>query len=306
MLKFKKSIKIFFLAFAIISLLRPVEPFSSKSKLLKFLPQFQGWFLSQEPEFYNPENLFEYINGASEAYLAYDFQGLLVSFYQRTKDQEPTITVEIYDMGETLNAYGIYSSERPTDGHFIDIGLEGYLENGTLYFFTSSYYIKIFSFLPPTESDKTVLLFGREIDKLIPKDRAWLPPERLFPSPGLKPHSIKFILKNFLGFHYLHHAWIASYERNGQSFEAFIVQAQNENEAIIMESTWKKEMASSAEKSADKNFIFYAINKYFKHTYLTRFDSFLLGLIRLTREDDELAFNFLKEFQAILKSRPRG
>lgn len=303
----KKTLKIVFFIFGLVAFLRWAEATSSKEKLLKFLPQVPGWFFSQEPEFYHPENLFEYINGASEAYLAYDFQGLIVGFYQREKDPEPVITVEIYDMGETIKAYGIYSSERPMESDFIDLGFEGYLESGHLYFFTSSYYIKIFSFLPPEEAEKTALLFGREIDKLIPKDKEWLPPARLFPPLGLKPYSIKFILKNFLGFAYLHHAWVASYERNGQSFEAFILQAQNEREAELMEARWKKELASTSEKLEEKNFIFKAINnKYFNHIYLQRFHNFLLGIIRLTRKDDDLALNFLRELQNILKNRLNG
>ncbi|MCX7973546.1 MAG: hypothetical protein N3B16_03500 [Candidatus Aminicenantes bacterium] len=277
------------------------EAFSTKERLIKFLPQLPSWFLSQEPEFYGPSNLFEYIDGASEAYLAYDFQGLIVGLYQREKDKDPVITVEIYDMGETIKAYGIYSSERPTEGNFVEIGLEGYLEEGALHFLASSFYIKIFSFLPPDEAEKLVLLFGQEIAKLIPQDLNWQPPEKLFPPTGLKPYSIKFILKNFLGFDYLHNALIAAYERDGLTFEAFIIQAQDKDEAAIMESRWKKELALTAEKIEEKNSLFYGVNKYFRHLYLARSESFIFGLIRLPQAKDELALTFIKEWQSILK-----
>lgn len=268
---------------------------SSKDKLIRFLPRLSGWVLSEEPEFYGPENLFEYINGASEAYLSYDFQGLIVAFYRREKDKEPAITVEIYDLGQTLNAFGIYSSERPPEGNFIDLGLEGYLEQGTLHFLAGSYYVKVFSFLANKEGDETALLFGREIARLIPADKNWRSPLDFFPSSGLKPKSVKFILKNFLGFDYLHHGFLASYERNGVNFEAFIIKAQDAAEAEAMESRWKRELALSAEKYQEKDSLFQAVNKYFHNIYLVRHDSFLCGLIRLTKADDDFAFAFIKE-----------
>lgn len=273
---------------------------TSKEKLIRFLPRISGWVFSEEPEFYGPENLFEYINGASEAYLAYDFQGLIVAFYRREKDREPAITVEIYDLGQTLNAFGIYSSERPPEGNFIDLGLEGYLEQGTLYFLAGPCYVKVFSFLADKEGDETALLFGREIAKLIPADKDWRAPAGFFPPSGLKPKSVKFILKNFLGFDYLHHGFLASYERNGVTFDAFIIKAQDAAEAEAMESRWKKELALSAEKYQEKDALFQAANKYFHHIYFARNNSFLFGLIRLTRADDDLAFSFIKEMLSII------
>lgn len=273
---------------------------TSREKLLRFLPRLSGWVLSEEPEFYGPENLFEYINGASEAYLAYDFQGLIVAFYRRERDKDPAITVEIYDLGQALNAFGIYSSERPPEGNFIDLGVEGYLEQGTLHFLAGSCYIKIFSFLADKEGDETALLFGQEIARLIPVDKDWRAPSDFFPPSGLKPRSVKFILKNFLGFDYLHHGFLASYERNGVSFEAFIIKAQDADEAEAMESRWKKELALSAEKYQEKDTLFQAVTKYFHNIYFSQHNSFLFGLIRLSKADDDLAFAFIREMLSII------
>ena len=276
---------------------------SSREKLVNFLPKIPGWILSQEPEFYGPENLFEYIDGASEAYLAYDFQGLIVAFYKREKDKEPIITVEIYDMGEALKAFGIYSSERPPEGHFLPIGLEGYLEKGTLCFLAGSCYVKVFSFLDEKEADEVARLFGQEIARLIPAEDKWTDPADIFPPSGLKPRTIKFLLKNFLGFEYLHHAFLASYEREGETFEAFIVRAEDRTEAEILESRWKKDLALSAEKIQEKDFAFQAVHKYLQNVYVTRHDSFLLGLVRLRRADDELARTFIREMISMINHK---
>jgi len=47
---------------------------------------------------FRPDNLFEYINGAAEAYLSYDFKGLIVADFGADASKA-TLTVEIYDMG---------------------------------------------------------------------------------------------------------------------------------------------------------------------------------------------------------------
>jgi len=298
---YKKILILIFLTW--LALDSSAQTASSREKLINFLPEIPGWNLSQEPEFYGPENLFEYIDGASEAYLAYDFQGLIVAFYKREKDKEPVVTVEIYDMGEPLKAFGIYSSERPPQGHFFQIGLEGYLEKGALCFLAGSCYIKVFSYLDEKEADEIARLFGQEIARLIPAEEKWTDPAKIFPPSGLKPRTIKFLLKNFLGFEYLHHAFLASYEREGETFEAFIIQAKDAAEAASLESKWKKELALSAEQSQEKDFAFQAVNKYLQNVYVTRYNSFLLGLVRLRRADDGLARTFIREMISMINHR---
>ena len=67
-------------------------------------PAVEGWTLAGEVTAKAPDNLWEYNNGAAEAFLAYGFQGLS---YADLKAGELVVTVEIYDMGSPINAYGI-------------------------------------------------------------------------------------------------------------------------------------------------------------------------------------------------------
>ena len=59
--------------------------------------------MSAAPQSYLPETLFEYINGAAEIYLAYDFKELAVGNYESGKD-EASLSIEIYDMGNKINS----------------------------------------------------------------------------------------------------------------------------------------------------------------------------------------------------------
>ncbi|KPK07370.1 MAG: hypothetical protein AMS20_02900 [Gemmatimonas sp. SG8_28] len=72
-------------------------------------PIIDGWTPVGEVRVYDADNLWEYINGAAELFVAYDVQAC------RTADLSSgdlVVTVDLYDMGEPLNAFGVFSRER--------------------------------------------------------------------------------------------------------------------------------------------------------------------------------------------------
>ncbi len=293
--------RIFILWFSLGALLflTRIYSFSSElDRLRKFLPQVDGWKLESKPEFYEPARLFEYINGASEAYLAYDFQGLLVAQYNQEKSGQPLLTVEIYDMGQAENAFGIYSAERPSEAGFLEIGTEGYLEEGALQFFVGHYYVKILCFLEGEEADKVSRLFGQELRRLIPEKGEWPAILTLFPPAGLMPHTQKFIKKNFLGFDYLHDGYTAAYKREGLSFEAFIIQANNPGEAEAMEKRIVKDLSGDEAEVKEHPWGKLMKTKYFQYVCLKRKGPFLFGLMRMSEEKEKIAMAFMLDLEA--------
>ncbi len=295
--KIKESRKLFFsiLLLLVFFLINKPGLAGNKKALEQLLPSIPGWTLHGQPDFYGPENLFEYINGASESYLAYDFKGLLVAQYSRQKETEPVLTVEIYDMGRSENAFGIYSAERPTEGNFVHCGTEGYLEQGALQFFLGRYYIKILCFLEGKAADDAAILFGSELAKRIPEERTWPKALSLFPAAGRIAHSEKFILKNFLGFSYLQHGYLCSYQRGGFSFEVFIIQTEDAATAEDLVSRLRQDFSGSLTEGRVLDGIWHVKSKYFQNIYMSRAGSFVFGLIRLPEPQDNLASEIIKE-----------
>ena len=80
-------------------------------ELAALVPRVDAWTPSEAPRSFFPENLFEYIDGAAESYLSYEFRELLVVDLVK-KGTEATLTLEIYDMGSPVNAFGIFGAER--------------------------------------------------------------------------------------------------------------------------------------------------------------------------------------------------
>src|SRR4030067_1660218 len=83
-------------------------------------PEIAGWKQSGEIQTFTPKTLYEYINGAADLYLAYDFQELKAAEY--LNDKKASVTVEIYRHKSPTNAFGIYSQDRLPGGKYLNIG----------------------------------------------------------------------------------------------------------------------------------------------------------------------------------------
>jgi hypothetical protein len=71
-------------------------------------PVVQGWTQVGGVSVYDPDNLWEYIDGAAELFIDY---GVLACRTADLSSGDVTVTVDIYDMGTSLNAFGIFTLE---------------------------------------------------------------------------------------------------------------------------------------------------------------------------------------------------
>jgi hypothetical protein len=202
-----------------------------EAKEFKF-PEISGWKQSGVVETFIPKNLYEYINGAADLYLTYDFEELKVAEYQN--ENKASVTVDVYRHKTPLLAFGIYSQERLSGAHFLDIGIQGYYEKGFLNFFTGPYYVKLSTVNTGPEDQEVLLAFAKNTaENLGPKGSL---PSILsfFPAEGKKVNSEMFISKNFLGYAFLHAGFTADFELQGKKFKLFIIERENRGECMTM------------------------------------------------------------------------
>ena len=218
-------------------------------------PEMSGWGQPEKPQIYSPDTLFEYIDGAADLYLSYEFEELGVAEYRGA--QKAAVTVEIYRHSTPTQAFGIYSQERLASAKLLEIGAQGYQEPTVLNFTTGSYYVKINGYETGAEDEKILLAFGRKIEQIL-GGRTPLP-EILsaFPQEGLKPHSERFVSKDFLGYSFLHSGFTADYELSGKAFKIFIIQGKDENDCRGMIDKYLRETTNAPGNPAEG---FYRLN----------------------------------------------
>jgi hypothetical protein len=191
-------------------------------------PQIEGWKCALEESAYNPNNLFDAIDGAADLYLEYDFVDLHIGRY--TKDNLE-IKVELYRHGSAVDAFGIYSQERFADYHFIEIGVQGYSEKGALNFLSGIYYIKISTIQEGASAQEGMLLIAKAVEKHLHQANSLPSMLSVFPPRHKKAYSEQYVSKNFLGYSPLKAAFVASYN-DDSPFKAFIIKFSTPDEAL--------------------------------------------------------------------------
>jgi hypothetical protein len=110
-----------------------------------------GWEVHGKVETYNRETLYDYMNGAAEIYLTYDFRGLSVQRY--IKPKSPDIVLEIFDMGFSEDAFGIFSHGQGREDKFSEKSLRYFHRHEILNY---HYFV----------ADKNILHLDRHTDAL--------------------------------------------------------------------------------------------------------------------------------------------
>jgi hypothetical protein len=172
--------------------------FSQKFEVMKFLPGEINDYHVTDTMYYAGEALFDYINGGAELYLSYGLKCMTGCKYNG--EGLPQITVEIYEMSSSQNAFGIYTQSRDKEEY--EYGQGSQRAKDFLLFWKDAYYVLITSQKAMEKSETTMQHIAAIIDKSIE-------------TKGAVPEIINALPKKDLlpaGFLYFHHyVWLNAY-----------------------------------------------------------------------------------------------
>ncbi len=220
------SLILFWLSMAGFASGGPAEKGSQRTgdpALLAQIPAIDGWTATEKPRSFFPDTLYEYIDGAAESYIGYDFRELAVAEFART-GTTASLTLEIYDMGSGLDAFGIYSAERFPDNGTVDIGTHGYIEGEALNFIAGTDYVKLLCFNGGDATASILETVARKVAAAAGTKGAIPAAFSVFPKEGLVPNSEKYIRRNVMGFDFLNDGYLVSYKAEGAEFEGFVIE----------------------------------------------------------------------------------
>ena len=197
-------------------------------ELLSWLPEVNEWEKPESKEVFNPENLFDRINGAAPLFIENEFKEMTACVYTKGDDY---ITIQIYRHATPEDAFGMYSSERATDFPFYKIGGEAHGDNSSLYFFAGSIYVKISN---SAENDGTGEAMRKIAEALATKaDPEAAYPEiiKSFPEENKIPYTEAYITANYIGHEFLNKAFICQYLKDGLNYQLFVIDAKTSDAA---------------------------------------------------------------------------
>jgi hypothetical protein len=198
------------------------------------LPELEGYKKSTNYPVFTPENLWDFIDGAADNYLAYGFVNLHVAEYKKGKN---VIKLEIYRHSDNTMAFGIYSSERSPSFRFINLGAQGYVAEGSVNFFKGKYYVKIRTYSKDQKALQSTEKLAFKVADLLEGENSIPVVLSRFPEAGKKINEETYINESVLGHKFLNRAFKAEYETGNDKFAIYLIESRSPEE------TWKSSEA---------------------------------------------------------------
>jgi len=198
-------------------------------KLLPASGAIEGWGKDGERLIYYADDLWEYINGAAEGFLAYGVKAVIAQDY--VDGSGAGLKLEIYDHETPLMGFGIYSQHRDPELRFLDVGTEGFGDEYSLQCWKGRYYIKINVYEAGDELSAAMMSFAEAVTGAIPGEASFPPELGIFPEEGLLVKSLTYLTEGVLGRGRFPHAFAGTYDLGGVAGRLYLFPAGDPGEA---------------------------------------------------------------------------
>jgi hypothetical protein len=185
-----------------------------------------GWTQKGPPRSFEPDTLFEYMNGNAEGYHAYGFVFMKgVTCVNEAGDQ---LVIDVSELGDTDRAWGIFVANRDMRSPNEPIGVVGQVLPRRATFVKDRYYVEIAA-SPAGDYTAPLRAFTDALAARI--SGRTVPPEGVgwFPKEGLKADSIRLAPRSVLGIRALRWGFLARYPQG----RAFVVAEESVEAATV-------------------------------------------------------------------------
>jgi hypothetical protein len=168
-----------------------------------------GWTQAGPARSFEPDTLFDYMNGNSEGYFAYGFALMRgVTCVNAKGDQ---LVVDVSEMGDPERAWGFFVANRDIRSPNERIGSAGQVLPRRATFARGRFYVEIAA-SPDRDHRESLRAFVSVLDAgtlgeaRAPAAASWFPPE------GLQPDSVRMVPESVLGLRLLRSGFMAQYQ----------------------------------------------------------------------------------------------
>ena len=194
---------------------------SGRDSMTSFFPrEIAGFNQSGQVRLYTRENLYEYVNGHAEYFISAGLIGLAVGEYRAagSEGSEPGVVVDIYDMGKSIQAFGVLSDESGGSMSELQGELMGYRTPLGISFVKGQYYIRIYAYNENVSLDT----FTESIASTIGAESDPFPEFARLPDIG-DVVATRFIKEAYRGLEFVNNVIEREYLVNGETVAIFVV-----------------------------------------------------------------------------------
>ena len=195
------------------------------------LPDVQ-WKLEGKPYRYIPQNLYEYINGAAEFFIAFGFVELAGANYAPVAGDKDSVTIDIYNMGSKLSAFGVFRSRRDRQASSLNLGAAATVSDDYIAFHKDRFYVEIQALIINTQAKNVIAGMASNVAEHLPGENT-LPQElSYFSEEGRIVGSERYIRGGVLGHAFLEQGIVCDYQIEGKKVTAFIAMLPSDQAAV--------------------------------------------------------------------------
>jgi hypothetical protein len=223
----------------------------------QFLPdEINGWNVEDDDRTYDPETIFDYIDGAGEVYRSYNFRTLYVRRY--VKEGEPDIVADCFDMGTSEDAFGVFTHD--LEGEEVGIGQGSAYNAGLLSFWKSHYFVSLYAEEETEKAKEAVLALGQKIAASIGEEGEKPDLISLLPGENLVEKSVHYFHNHtILNYHFFvadenillldqkTEVVLGTYERDDDRIRLLLIRYPETNEAAGAYKSFTKNYMPDAE-----------------------------------------------------------
>jgi hypothetical protein len=200
---------------------RPEATVVAVEALLPPAASLEGWSVSEGPLTFRPDTLYEYLDGGAPRYLDYGFREAVHVRYALAGDPQAAVTLDVYDMGSALGAFGIYGSARPRGIAPRPWGAEGYRFETVAAAWRGRVYVHV-----EADDERPALVGMAErlaegVAERAGGETAAPAVLRTLPSEGRVAGSERYLARDLLGHAFLPGGVLATYAVDGREAELF-------------------------------------------------------------------------------------
>ena len=183
------------------------------------------------PEIFRDDNLSEKIDGKADLYLSAGFKKLTCQRFKKPDDPDLWLELFIYDMGDIINAFAVYSLQKREGFTPLELSGYSYKTENALFFVHGNYYIEITSSKISGSLMDSMLSFSKDFIKKTGAGKIRIPDIDLFPAENLDENRIVLFPSNAFSFDRLNMVFAADYKTEKGRIKAFLSRRKNKTEA---------------------------------------------------------------------------